>query len=162
MSDPPPFSSPKRSLPLQTLEPEPNYIDSVLWNQSSSTWLHSTPVHTIPKARRFHTGSVSTQIDTINLPSTLSARSTTLGFSHKEFIPESQLNNAKNIPSPSTYHLKSSVDENKIFRKGKKFLLQFFFFLQTEKRLSKTENKGFFPLQNKKLINNDQTNFLLF
>ena len=127
MSDPLPFSSPKRPLPLQSLETEPNYIDSVLWNQSSSTWMHSTPVHSIPKARRFHTGSVSAQIDTINLPSTLSARSTTLGFSQKEFIPESQLNNAKNIPSPSTYHLKSSVDENKQRHRGRNFSYNIFF-----------------------------------
>ena len=121
MSEHLPFSSPKRPPPLPALESEPNYIDSVLWNQSSSTWMHSTPVHSIPKARRFHTGSVSAQIDTINLPSTLSARTTTLGFSQKEFIPESQLNNAKNIPSPSTYHLRSSVDENKQRRKGRNF-----------------------------------------
>lgn len=121
MSESHPFSSPKRPPSLPTLETEPNYIDSVLWNQSSSTWMHSTPVHSIPKARRFHTGSVSAQIDTINLPSTLSARTTSLGYSQKEFIPESQLNNAKNIPSPSTYHLKTSVDENKQFRKGKYF-----------------------------------------
>ncbi len=141
MSDPPPFSSPKRPPPLPTLETETNYIDSVLWNQSSSTWLHSTPVHSIPKARRFHTGSVSAQIDTINLPSTLSARSTTLGFSHKQFIPESQLNNAKNIPSPSTYHLKSSVDENKQLRKGKNFYSSIFFPSNRKKKISKTKNK---------------------
>jgi hypothetical protein len=118
MSDSPTVSSPKRPQPLPTLENEINYIDSLLWNQSSSTWMHSSPSHAVPKARRFHTGSVSTQIDTINLPSTLSARTTSFGYAQKQFIPESQLNNAKNVPSPSTYHLKSSVDEDKLFHRG--------------------------------------------
>lgn len=101
------------------------YTDSVLWNQSSSTWLHSSPWHAFPKALRFQMKSSPIQIDTINMPSTLGKKATALGYSKKQFIPESTLNNAKNIPASNFYHIKSFLEEDETMKKGKSFGLSY-------------------------------------
>lgn len=105
-----------------------NYTDSVLWNQSSSTWLHSSPIHSFPKAQRFQFKGSSLQMDLINLPSTLGKRTTNLGYSQKQFIPESQLNNAKNIPAPNFYHIQDFVELDERKKKGKSFGLSYAFY----------------------------------
>lgn len=104
------------------------YTDSVLWNQSSSTWMHSTPIHSFPKAIRFQGKNSNLQLDNIHLPTTLNKRTTSLGYAQKEFIPESQLNNAKNIPSPNFYHLKDWLEEDQIARRGKSFGLGYSYY----------------------------------
>lgn len=104
------------------------YTDSVLWNQSSSTWLHSSPNHSFPKAPRFQFKKNSLQMDMINLPSTLGKRTTNLGYSQKQFIPESQLNNAKNIPAPNFYHIQDFTEIDEKSLKGKSFGLSYSFY----------------------------------
>lgn len=97
------------------------YTDSVLWNQSSSTWMHSAPWLSFPKAQRFQNKGSALQIDTITLPSTLNRRTTSLGYSNKQFIPESQLNNAKNIPASNFYHLPDFLELDEKALRGKTF-----------------------------------------
>lgn len=97
------------------------YTDSVLWGQSSSTWLHSSPLHSFPKAMRFQEKAASIRIDNITLPSTLGKKATSLGYSQKQFIPESQLNNAKNIPASNFYHLSDFLELDERALRGKSF-----------------------------------------
>ena len=105
------------------------YTDSVLWNQSSSTWMHSAPWHLFPKAPRFQNNkSTSSQVDTINLPSTLGKKATALGYSQKQFIPESQLNNAKHIPAPNFYHLQDFLELDEKSQRGKSFGISYAFY----------------------------------
>ena len=104
------------------------YTDSVLWNQSSSTLMHSAPWHSFPKAQRFQMKTSSLQIDTINMPSTLGTKTTGMGYSQKQFIPESQLNNAKNIPASNFYHVKDFLELDEISRRGKSFGLSYSFY----------------------------------
>jgi hypothetical protein len=74
------------------------------WNHSTSTWRHSSIQHRFPKAPRFQNPQPnSTSIVAVDLPTTRTSVSFSMGYGHKQPICENTLRNALLTPSPATY-----------------------------------------------------------
>lgn len=105
--------------------------DNNLWRQSASTWLHSSPQHKFPKAKRFQFGSKTSSGEFYIQPSTLSSRSTSLGFWKKTMMPEGMLKYASQVPGPGHYKSKNQFEEGIAKNKGKNLGLSYTFYRRT-------------------------------
>ena len=92
------------------------------WNQSATTWRHTSHRYSFSKDDRFHTRKYyHSGIIEPELPSTRSSITCTFGKDEKKPISLTVLRNAKEKPSPDHYDLKEFTEEPRSPKKGKTF-----------------------------------------
>jgi hypothetical protein len=98
--------------------------ESPQWNQSSTTWRHSSQKYSFSKDTRFKDSPpYYTDILKPELPSTITSKSCTFGKGDKKPISVVTLRNAKEKPAPDRYNLSFFDETPRQTSKGKTFAL---------------------------------------
>ena len=92
------------------------------WNQSSSTWRHTSPKFAFPKGDTFKKDKAS-HLDIIQpeIPTTKSPVACTFGKGRRRPISIVTLRNAKEKPAPDRYSMKNLDESTRTPEKGKTF-----------------------------------------
>lgn len=92
------------------------------WNQSATTWRHSTHKYSFSKDNRFKENcSYYSDILKPQIPSTLTPRSCSFGKGTRKPISDVVLRNAKEKPGPDRYDMKLLDERPRSQSKGKTF-----------------------------------------
>jgi hypothetical protein len=92
------------------------------WNQSVSTWRHTSHKYSFSRDSRFKNNSLYyTDIIEPQIPNTISNKSCTFGKGNKRPISTVILRNAKEKPAPDRYNMHSFDEQPRSVSKGKSF-----------------------------------------
>lgn len=92
------------------------------WNQSASTWRHTSHKYSFSKDNRFKDSpAYYSDILKPEIPTSLASKSCTFGKGNKKPISSVVLRNAKEKPAPDRYTMRSFDEQPRSISKGKTF-----------------------------------------